>query len=130
MKNSFSLMEVIIAVVMLSVVMITLLQIKSDNIFIIEKSKEKSSKLDYIQLSLNLEENKNINENRFLEKMYKSENDDFRKELKPIKIKVQSEKLDSKSYGNDNINLNIITNTTIYSIDNMKKSIYTFEIEL
>jgi len=130
MKKSFSLMEVIISVVMLSVVMITLLQIKSDNIFIVEKSKDKSLSLDYIQLALNLEEKENINENRFLEKKYNFKNDEIREELKDIKIKVQSEKLDTKSYDSSNTNINIITNTITYSIDDITKSIYTFEIEL
>lgn len=123
-------MEVIIAVVMLSVVMITLLQIKSDNIFIVEKSKDRLLALDYIQLALNLEEKENINEKRFLDKKYKFENDDIRKEFKDIKIKVQSKKLDGKSYDSGNTNINIITNTISYSINDITKSIYTFEIEL
>ena len=123
-------MEVIIAVVMLSVVMITLLQIKSDNIFIVEKSKDRLLALDYIQLALNLEEKENINEKRFLDKKYKFENDDIRKEFKDIKIKVQSKKLDGISYDSGNTNINIITNTISYSINDITKSIYTFEIEL
>jgi hypothetical protein len=131
MKKSFSLMEVIIAIIMLSVVMISLLQVKSDNIFIITKSKEKSILSDYLQLVINLEEKNNVNENIFLDKLYSFENDEIRKELKPIKIKVKNEELDIKSYDNDASNFNITTYKTTYSIDtDIKKNIYTFKIEL
>ena len=124
-------MEVIIAIIMLSVVMISLLQVKSDNIFIITKSKEKSILTDYLQLVINLEEKNDINENIFLDKLYSFENDEIRKELKPIKIKVKNEELDIKSYDNDASNFNITTYKTTYSIDtDIKKNIYTFKIEL
>lgn len=124
-------MEVIIAVMMLSVVMVTLLQVKSDNIFMMSKSNEKSVFLDYILLAINIEEKNDINKNIFLDKLYRFENDEIRKELKSIKVKVKAEKLDTKSYDNDIIDLNIITYSTSYSIgDDKKKNIYTFKIEL
>jgi len=130
MKKSFSLMEVIIAIVMLSVVMITLLQVKSDNIFLVNKSNEKTKLSDYIRLSINMNNENKKSENIFLDDIYHFKNDDIRKELKSIKIKVKNSQIDSKDYNNELVNFKIITNSTLYSIDDIKKYIYTFKIEL
>jgi len=123
-------MEVIIAVVMLSVVMLTLLQIKSDNIFLVSKSNYQSKLIDYIQLVANIDNEDKKNENIFLNKLYEFKNDDIRKEFKDIKIKVKSEQIDSKDYNTNSVNFKIITNENSYSIDDTKKNIYTFKIEL
>lgn len=123
-------MEVIIAVVMLSVVMLTLLQIKSDNIFLVSKSNDQSKLIDYIQLVANIDNEDKKNENIFLNKLYEFKNDDIRKEFKDIKIKVKSEQIDSKDYNTNSVNFKIITNENSYSIDDTKKNIYTFKIEL
>ncbi|APW64569.1 MULTISPECIES: type IV pilus modification PilV family protein [Arcobacteraceae] len=131
MKKSFSLMEVIIAIIMLSVVMLTLLQVKSDNIFLVTKSKEKSVFQDYIQTAININEKDNINENRYLGKLYTFKNDDIRRELKDIKIKVKKEEVDTASFKNDVVNFSITTYETSYSIeDDIKKNMYSFKIKL
>lgn len=126
-------MEVIIAIVMLSVVMITLLKIKSENIFLISKNDENTKSNDYILLSVDFEDEiSNKNEDIFLDKKYQYINDDVRKEIKDIKILIKDDKIESKSIESD---LNYI-NTTIfsrtYSLENsnIKKKIYTFKIEL
>lgn len=133
MKKAFSLMEVIIAIVMLSAVMITLLKIKSENIFLISKNDENTKSNDYVLLSVDFEDEiSNKNEDIFLDKKYQYINDDVRKELKDIKILIKDDKIESKSIESD---LNYI-NTTIfsrtYSLENsnIKKKIYTFKIEL
>jgi hypothetical protein len=124
-------MEVIIAIVMLSVVMITLLQVKSDNIFLVNKSNEKSKQSDYIQLAIDMSTEDKKNENIFLDEVYKFKNDDIRKELKSVKIKVKDNQIDSQDYHTEVINFKIITNARSYSInDDIKKSIYTFRIKL
>ena len=131
MKKAFSLMEVIVAITMLSVVMISLLQVKSDNIFLIEKSDEKVKLNDYVSLIMDLEEPNDKNENVFLDRVYRFDNDELRKELKPIKIKVKDEQVDTKTIKNDTYDLNITTYSRTYSIDDkINKSIYTFKIEL
>ena len=47
-------MEVIIAVMILSVVMVALLQIKTENIFLISKTNERVKLNEYVQLSIDL----------------------------------------------------------------------------
>jgi prepilin-type N-terminal cleavage/methylation domain-containing protein len=131
MKKAFSLMEVIIAVMILSVVMVTLLQVKSDNIFILSKSGEKSELRDYLALSANLNSSSNRNENLFLSRIYSFSNDELRRELKDVKIKIKDEEVNRKAYETDVANIEIITYETSYSIkDDIKKSIYTFKIRI
>lgn len=134
MKKSFSLIEVIIAVSILSVVMVTLLQIKSDNIFLISKSNNQSKLNDYIQLAIdfkaiNQENQENVE--LFLDKKFTFENDDIRKELKDIKVIIREEKEDEEKIDTSTKSLNITTYSRVYSIDNnIKKKIYNFKIEL
>ncbi|WP_108064268.1 PulJ/GspJ family protein [Poseidonibacter lekithochrous] len=131
MKKAFSLMEVLVAITMLSVVMISLLQVKSDNIFLIQKSEEKAELNDYVSLVMNLEEASDRNENIFLDRVYRFDNDELRKELKPIKIKIKDNEISSKLIKNDTYDLNITTYSTTYNIDDkINKNIYTFKIEL
>ena len=85
-------MEVIIAVMILSVVMVALLQIKTENIFLISKTNERVKLNEYVQLSVDL---KKVNEESsedielFLDKKYPFVNDDIRKELKEIKVDIR-----------------------------------------
>lgn len=124
-------MEVLVAITMLSVVMISLLKVKSDNIFLIQKSDEKAELNDYVSLVMNLEETSDRNENIFLDRVYRFDNDELRKELKPIKIKIKDNEISSKLIKNDTYDLNITTYSTTYNIDDkINKSIYTFKIEL
>jgi low affinity Fe/Cu permease len=130
-KNAFSLMEVIIAITMLSFVMVTLLQIKSDNIFLVSKSDEKAKINDYLLMAVNLDEANDKNENQFLDDKFSFENDELRREFKDKKIKIEDKKIDSKSIDNEFIKLNITTYSRTYSIENESaKSIFSFQIEL
>ena len=125
-------MEVLIAVTILSIVMLSLLQIKSDNIFLVNKVDEKVKLNDYILLSLDLDKVDSRNQNVFLDRKYDFSNDTIRKELKTIKVKQKDKKIRTKSFKEAvDFNLNIITYSTTYSIDDkIKKNIYTFKLEL
>ena len=132
MKKAFSFMEVIISVVILSVVMITLLKIKSDNIYLVSKSEQKSKFNDYILMAINFSDKpNNKNENISLEK-YKYENEDLRKELKDIKVFIKDEKIETKTIYNGSNNINVTTYSRTFSLENsdIKKKLYSFKIEL
>jgi prepilin-type N-terminal cleavage/methylation domain-containing protein len=132
-KKAFSLMEVIIAIVMLSVVMIALLKIKSENIFLVSKSNENTKANDYILLAVDFnDEISNKNEDIFLDKKYTYSNDDVRRELKDIKISIKDDKVESKSIQSDlnHINTTIFSRTYSLEDSNIKKKIYSFKIEL
>ena len=127
-------MEVIIAVMILSVVMVALLQIKTENIFLISKTNERVKLNEYVQLSVDL---KKVNEESsedielFLDKKYPFVNEDIRKELKEIKVVIREEKEDEYKIETPTQDLNITTYSRTYNIENdIKKKIFNFKIEL
>ena len=133
-KKSFSLMEVLIAVMILSVVMVALLQIKTENIFLISKTNERVKLNEYVQLSVDL---KKVNEESsedielFLDKKYPFINDDIRKELKEIKVDIREKKEGIRKIETTSEDLNIIIYSRTYSInEDIKKKILNFKIEL
>ena len=133
-KKSFSLMEVIIAVMILSVVMVALLQIKTENIFLISKTNERIKLNEYVQLSIDL---KKVNEESsedielFLDKKYPFVNDDIRKELKEIKVDIREKKEDEYKIETPSENLNVTIYSRTYSInEDIKKKIFNFKFEL
>ena len=126
-------MEVIISIVILSFVMITLLKIKSENIFLVSKSNENTKANEYILLAVDFkDEILNKNEDISLDKKYQYSNDDVRRELKDIKISIKDDKVESKSIQSDlnNINTTIFSRTYSLENSNIKKKIYSFKIEL
>lgn len=131
--KAFSLMEVIISIVILSFVMITLLQIKSENIFLISKSNEKIKLNDYILLAIDFKNKiEDKNEEINLYKNYKFENEDIQKELKDIKVTIKDEKIESESINSDSNTINITTFSRTFSLENsdIQKKLYSFKLEL
>ncbi len=131
MKKAFSLVEVIISVAMLSFVMITLLQMKSNNIFLLEKSNEKTQLVDYVLLAGDIEDSsKQTNKSVYLDKLTQFKNDDIRRELKEIKIEIKDKELDKLEIKEDGLNIKIKTYAREYKIEeDIKKSIYSWEFE-
>lgn len=133
MKKAFSLMEVIISVVILSVVMLTLLQIKSGNIYLVSKSDQKSKINDYILMAVDFN-NKILdkNESVLIDKKYNYINNEIKEELKNKKINIKDEKLESESIKSDRNSINITTYYRTFSLENsdIQKKIYSFKIEL
>ena len=115
-------MEVIISIVILSVVMVALLKIKSENISIVSKSEQKIKLNEYILLAINFEDIENKNEEISLEK-YKYENDDLRKELKDIKVSIKDEKIDTRTIMNGSNNINVTYGVNVDNIDSIKKEL-------
>ncbi len=131
MKKAFSLIELVIAVSILSVVMLSLIQIRSNNINLIKKVKEKAILSDYILLAMDLKKPSNRNKDIRLGDIYRFKNDDLRRDLKQVKVKVKDKKLETIVVPIlDNIEVNINIFSSSYSIDDkMKKNIYSFNIE-
>ncbi len=133
MKKAFSLMEVIISVVILSVVMITLLQIKSNNIQLASKSEEKNKSIDYILMALSFNDSiTNKNESVLIDKKYTYDNEEINEEIKNRKVNIKDDKLESKTIESHRNSINISTSFRSFSLENsdIQKKIYTFKIEL
>lgn len=133
MKKAFSLMEVVIAASLISVVMLSLYKVQSSNIFYLEKSKESKKQNDYISLLMETKANikQKINRNIYLDNYFSIKDDDIRREFKKVKIKEKSELLEKEEEKLDNISFKINQYKTTYSFDKgITKNIYRFELEL
>ena len=132
-KDAFSLVEVIISVVILSVAMIALLQIKSENIYMASKSDEIVKSNDHILMAINFDEAINEkNETIYINKKFNYLNEKIRTELDSVKIEIKDEKEELKSIKTDINSINITTYNRAFSSQNsdIKKKLYSFKIEL
>ena len=131
MKKAFSLMEVLIATVLLAVVMLSLFQTKSNNIFLIEKSKENKKQNDYINILMDTNINTNRNKNIYLDRYFNIEDDELRREFKEVKIKVKDEVLEQTQLKLDSFTFNITQSKTTYSFDKgLSKDFHRFTMDL
>ena len=124
-------MEIIIAVSLLSVVMISLFQVKGNSIFLLEKTKTSKKQNDYINLLMDTEEYSNRNKNIYLDNYFNIKDDDIRREFKEVKIKVEDELLSKSQEKLDKVNFEISKFKTNYAFENgISKNIYRFKLEL
>jgi len=131
MKKAFSLMEVIIATSLISIVMVSLFQVKGNNIFILEKSKESKKQNEYLSLVMDSKEYAKRNEKVYLDRYFNIKDDDIRREFKQVKIKIKDKVLDKSTESIDNFSLKISQFKTTYSFENgISKDIYRFKLEL
>ncbi len=130
MKKAISLIEVLISVMLISIVIVSLLQIKENNLFFLQKTKDTTKYNSYIS-AISLDNKNNIrNKNIFLGDEVKFKDDEIRRELKSIKIKVKDENLDPLELGNEEYQLKVNIKKTHLSIDDkIKKIFYRFSLE-
>ncbi|RLA82807.1 MAG: hypothetical protein DRG78_06165 [Epsilonproteobacteria bacterium] len=127
-KKAISLIEVMVSIALISTVIVTILKIKDNNLFYIDKFKKISLNNGYISL-VSLPSNEKIRGKtiRVSDKINLND-DDIRKELKNIKIMLQDKKiknieLPKNAYIKD---AKVIKST--YSIETeVSKVFYTFK---
>jgi len=129
MKKSFSLIEVIIAISLLSVVLTSLLQIKENNLFLFEKFNNSiaiDNELAVLSSYIDIEKDEKI----YLKDKIDFKDDDIRKLYKESFAEVKSTKLDPIEVGSEEypIKLNI-TESLLQLKENGAKKIYTFRLE-
>ena len=130
MKSSFSLIEVLVATLFLSIAMLSLNQVQSSNIFILNKAQDTKKDLEYLNLIISSEVYSKRNKNLYLSQEYKIDDDTLRRELKDIKFKVKDEIDNTYSSTIQNINFKISNVKTTYILENkISKNIYGFKIE-
>lgn len=132
MKKAFSLMEIIISIVILSFVMISLIQIKMNNIFLVSKLNENSSLEEYALLSIDFNDNiLDKNESIFLSDKYNFQNDDIKISLKEIEINIKDEKKESKNISSEfnvNIKSDLFYRKFEFKNSNLNKKIYQMNL--
>ena len=129
-KQAISLIEVLISVMLISVVIASLLQIKENNLHFLEKTKDTIKYNSYISM-VSLDNDKKMrNKNIYLGDIVKFKDDDIRKKLKHIKIAVKDQQLDPFIIAKDEYSLTInIKQTTLSIEDKIKKNFYRFSLE-
>ena len=127
MKKAFSLIEVLVAVSLITTVIVAILQMQQNNIFFLEKFKNTSLNNAYISLVASTSKTKR-NKDIILSDMVDLNDDDIRKEFKEIKIKIKdSSKKDMELPKNDYVKGSFIEST--YSLNNIQNKFYSFKFE-
>ena len=130
MKKALSLVEVLISVMLISVVIASILQIKQNNLHFLDKSKESAKNDAYISMVSLVDEKGFRNKNIRLTDVVNFNDDDIRKELKEIKIKVKDEELDPLEFTTDEYTLIVnIKQTNLTIDDKVQKSFYRFSLD-
>lgn len=92
MKKALSIIEVLISILLISVVIASLLSLKSNNLSLLEKSYEKERYNSYISvLAYDYENINNRNKNIFVSDKINIKDDDLKRELNSIKVNVKDE---------------------------------------
>lgn len=130
MKKAISLVEVLVSIVLITTVIVSILQMKENNLFLLDKFKISILNNSYISFAVNVGENKN--EKVYLSDIVDFNDDDIRKELKDIKILIQDKNLiDMKIPENDYVkSVNVIESSYILEQNNKKvnQKFYTFKL--
>ncbi len=128
-KKAISLIEVMVSIALISTVIVTILKIKDNNLFYIDKFKKASLHNGYISL-VSLPSNvKMRNETIRVSDKINFNDDDMRKELKNIKIILKDKKLKNIELPkNDYLKDTKVIKST-YSIEKeVSKVFYTFKL--
>jgi len=126
-KQAISLVEVLVSVMLISVVIVSLLQIKENNLMLLEKLRITSKLNSYISIVALDDSIKDGN--IYLSQELDFKDDDIRKSLKDIKVEAKNEKLKPLIFNSDEYNIQINIKQTSLSIDNtLKKQFYKFTI--
>jgi prepilin-type N-terminal cleavage/methylation domain-containing protein len=130
MKKAFSLMEVIIAVALLSTIMLALLKIRGENIFLVNKASESEIKNEYISLAFDTKMPSNRDEDIYLDRYLNLIDDDMRSEFRDLKIRVKDVPLEEETKDIDKYAVKINKTKTIYTLkDDLSKNIIRFSLE-
>ena len=130
MKKAFTLIEVIISITLMSFVIVLLLNLKEQNLYLIEKAQKSQEKNEYFSplvLSSNLYNTNN--ENIYLSDILSFSKYEHNKNLKNFKITVKNTALKSKVYELSGLNkIEFKAYAGIFSNKDTQKKYYFFKI--
>ena len=124
MRSALSLVEVLISVMLISVVIVSILQIKENNLGFIEKGKISTQNSSYISMVALDDANTTTKDNIVLSNRIQFQDDDIRREFKDIKIYIKDEDLKPIEYKSDEYNLVIDINKVTYSLEEKTKKVF------
>lgn len=118
MKKSFFLIEVLISIVLISGVIFSLFQIKSNNLHFLEKyASTQESNAVMLLVALNNKETSTKNENIYLNDVVDFKDDEIRKQLKDFKVSIKEELLNNEELLIEGLTIKVETTEINYSID-------------
>ena len=130
MKKSITLIEVLVSVMLISVVITAILQIKENNLYFLEKIKNSSLYNSYISLVSLTPLKKSEDKKIYLSDEVDFADDDIRKVLKEIKIERKTKDLDPLEFKTDEYNLKVNIFKTTLTIENkITTNFYRFALE-
>jgi len=130
MKKSLTLVEVLISVMLISVVITAMLQIKNNNLIILKKVNDTTQNSSYVNL-LAFDKIKNNQDTKiYLDEQINFKDDDIRKKLKTIKVtkKTTQEKPIILKYDDYKLTI-MIYKTTLAIEDKITTNYYRFSLE-
>lgn len=130
MKKGFLLVEVLISIMLISGVVLTLFQIKSNNFSFLEKINDnKETNISIILTALNNKEVSIKNQKFYLTDIVELRNDEIRKKFKNISVNEKIEKIDTKEILSENLSIKMEIYENKYSIDNLiDKTFFTLQL--
>lgn len=132
MKKGFTLIETIAAITILSFVMVTLLQIKENNIFYLQKIDESMKKDMDIALAAGLSDFNTSSEEQklYIKDLIKIKDDEIRKKVKDMKVVKNIEELPPLEFESDEFPIKVFIYEQQYELqDGSNKKLYTFTLE-
>lgn len=130
-KKGFSLVELLVAIGILSFVVLSFYKIKNNNLYLIEKTDSSKKNNDHIILAIDIANKTKNNRNIYLDKHFNIKDDDIRREFKEFKINIKYETIKKYQYKASSLILKIEEFKTTYSLeDAISKDIYRFELQL
>jgi prepilin-type N-terminal cleavage/methylation domain-containing protein len=131
-KRAFSLIEVLVAVMLLTVVIGVVLKVQQNNLFFVEQFKESSKNDEYLSIAT-LDQNKSKdlrNTHIYLDKVVDFKDDDVRKILKELKVTIKDKELDEVTLSAGDYQIIMKQYESEYKIDGkVNKKFYSFELE-
>jgi K+ transporter len=130
MKKSLTLVEVLISVMLISVVITAMLQIKNNNLIILKKVNNTTQNSSYVNL-LAFDKIKNNQDTKiYLDEQINFKDDDIRKKLKTIKVTKKTTQEKPIILKSDDYKLTIMIYKTILAIeDKITTNYYRFSLE-
>jgi type II secretory pathway pseudopilin PulG len=132
MNKSFSLIEVLIAVTILSVVITSVLKMREHNLDFLNRYKELKIYNDYISLARLHDKNNQtiLNTNIYLNNITNFKDDKIRKELKTIKVYIKNKVENIENIGTEDFPVILKIVKQEYKIeDKIIKNFYTFKLD-
>jgi K+ transporter len=130
MKKSLTLVEVLISVMLISVVITAMLQIKNNNLIILKKVNDTIQNNSYVNLLAFDKINNNQDTKIYLDEQINFKDDNIRKKLKTIKVTKKTTQEKPIILKSDDYKLTImIYKTTLAIEDKITTNYYRFSLE-